>query len=89
MQDDDYVNTQNWHPFHRTYPGSGMMLQKDHMSLITGKCRTPLERTVLLWVMDLVSSQIGETHWIGLNDLETEGEWIWVNNQPLKKTNVT
>ncbi|KAM9434585.1 CD209 antigen-like protein C [Clarias gariepinus] len=37
---------------------------------------------------DLVSSQIGETHWIGLNDLETEGVWMWVNNQPLKKTGV-
>ncbi|KAM9434918.1 C-type lectin domain family 6 member A-like [Clarias gariepinus] len=37
---------------------------------------------------DLVSSQIGETHWIGLNDLETEGAWMWVNNQPLKETDV-
>ncbi|KAB5517740.1 hypothetical protein PHYPO_G00170660 [Pangasianodon hypophthalmus] len=37
---------------------------------------------------DFVSSQIGETHWIGLNDLETEGKWMWVNNQPLK-TGVT
>ncbi|XP_047672565.1 C-type lectin domain family 6 member A-like isoform X2 [Tachysurus fulvidraco] len=34
-------------------------------------------------------SQIGETHWIGLNDLETEGQWMWVNNQPLKETGVT
>ncbi|XP_053494932.1 C-type lectin domain family 4 member E-like [Ictalurus furcatus] len=37
---------------------------------------------------DFVSSQIGETHWIGLNDLETEGKWMWVNNQPLKETGV-
>ncbi|XP_053540184.1 C-type lectin domain family 4 member F-like [Ictalurus punctatus] len=34
------------------------------------------------------SSQIGETHWIGLNDLETEGKLMWVNNQPLKETGV-
>ncbi|KAF5890347.1 C-type lectin domain family 6 member A-like isoform X3 [Clarias magur] len=38
---------------------------------------------------DLVSSQIGETHWIGLNDIDTEGEWMWINNQRLKKTGVT
>ncbi|XP_053494722.1 C-type lectin domain family 4 member F-like [Ictalurus furcatus] len=37
---------------------------------------------------DFGSSQIGETHWIGLNDLETEGKWMWVNNQPLKETDV-
>ncbi|KAF4080630.1 hypothetical protein AMELA_G00173530 [Ameiurus melas] len=33
-------------------------------------------------------SQIGETHWIGLNDLEAEGKWMWVNNQPLKEMDV-
>ncbi|XP_047665769.1 C-type lectin domain family 4 member A-like [Tachysurus fulvidraco] len=33
--------------------------------------------------------QIRETHWIGLNDLETEGQWMWVNNKPLKETGVT
>ncbi|XP_053087518.1 C-type lectin domain family 6 member A-like [Pangasianodon hypophthalmus] len=38
---------------------------------------------------DFVSSQIKETHWIGLNDLETEGKWMWVNNQPLNETGVT
>ncbi|XP_058261085.1 C-type lectin domain family 4 member F-like isoform X3 [Hemibagrus wyckioides] len=38
---------------------------------------------------DFVVSQIRETHWIGLNDLETEGQWMWVNNQPLKETGVT
>ncbi|XP_060721531.1 C-type lectin domain family 4 member F-like [Tachysurus vachellii] len=38
---------------------------------------------------DFVVSQIGETHWIGLNDLETEGQWMWVNNKPLKETGVT
>ncbi|XP_053494774.1 C-type lectin domain family 6 member A-like [Ictalurus furcatus] len=37
---------------------------------------------------DFVSSQIRETHWIGLNDLETEGDWTWVNNQPLNETGV-
>ncbi|KAG9279583.1 C-type lectin domain family 6 member A-like [Astyanax mexicanus] len=30
----------------------------------------------------------GETHWIGLNDLETEGKWMWVNKQPLTETGV-
>ncbi|KAI5621701.1 immune-related, lectin-like receptor 1, partial [Silurus asotus] len=35
-----------------------------------------------------VYSQIQETHWIGLNDLETEGKWMWVNNQPLQETGV-
>ncbi|XP_047665775.1 C-type lectin domain family 6 member A-like isoform X1 [Tachysurus fulvidraco] len=38
---------------------------------------------------NFVVSQIGETHWIGLNDLETEGQWMWVNNKPLKETGVT
>ncbi|XP_047672561.1 C-type lectin domain family 1 member B-like isoform X3 [Tachysurus fulvidraco] len=38
---------------------------------------------------DFLFSQIGVTHWIGLNDLETEGQWMWVNNQPLKETGVT
>ncbi|KAL1255146.1 hypothetical protein QQF64_013207 [Cirrhinus molitorella] len=27
-----------------------------------------------------------ETHWIGLNDLDTEGHWVWVNNQPLNNS---
>ncbi|XP_051948268.1 CD209 antigen-like protein C [Xyrauchen texanus] len=27
-------------------------------------------------------------YWIGLNDLETEGHWIWVNNQTLNETGV-
>ncbi|XP_059365138.1 C-type lectin domain family 4 member E-like [Carassius carassius] len=33
---------------------------------------------------DFVTSNVEETHWIGLNDLETEGHWVWVNNQPVK-----
>ncbi|KAK3506257.1 hypothetical protein QTP70_019476, partial [Hemibagrus guttatus] len=38
---------------------------------------------------NFVVSQIRKTHWIGLHDLETEGQWMWVNNQPLKGTGVT
>ncbi|KAK3506439.1 hypothetical protein QTP70_017065 [Hemibagrus guttatus] len=38
---------------------------------------------------EFVASQIGETHWIGLNDLETEGQWMWVNNEPLNERDVT
>ncbi|XP_027027343.2 C-type lectin domain family 6 member A-like [Tachysurus fulvidraco] len=38
---------------------------------------------------NFVVSQIVETHWIGLHDLETEGQWMWVNNKPLKETGVT
>ncbi|XP_051992409.1 CD209 antigen-like protein E [Xyrauchen texanus] len=34
-------------------------------------------------VQDFLVSEVKETHWIGLNDLETEGHWVWVNNQPL------
>uniref|UniRef100_A0A8C1S4U2 C-type lectin domain-containing protein n=1 Tax=Cyprinus carpio TaxID=7962 RepID=A0A8C1S4U2_CYPCA len=32
---------------------------------------------------DFVTSNVKVTHWIGLNDLETEGHWVWVNNQPV------
>ncbi|KAL7829259.1 hypothetical protein AOLI_G00301440 [Acnodon oligacanthus] len=38
---------------------------------------------------DFISSRVGEHHWIGLNDLETEGKWVWVNNQTLTETGVT
>uniref|UniRef100_A0A3B4BW03 C-type lectin domain-containing protein n=1 Tax=Pygocentrus nattereri TaxID=42514 RepID=A0A3B4BW03_PYGNA len=38
---------------------------------------------------DFLSSHAHETHWIGLNDLETEGKWMWVNNQTLTETGVT
>ncbi|KAL6457596.1 hypothetical protein MHYP_G00345590 [Metynnis hypsauchen] len=38
---------------------------------------------------DFVSSRVGEHHWIGLNDLETEGKWVWVNNQTMTETGVT
>ncbi|XP_050992283.1 uncharacterized protein LOC127181551 [Labeo rohita] len=37
---------------------------------------------------DVLVSKIKQTHWIGLNDLETEGRWVWVNNQTLTETKV-
>ncbi|XP_059411833.1 CD209 antigen-like protein C isoform X2 [Carassius carassius] len=37
---------------------------------------------------DFLVSKVKQTHWIGLNDLETEGHWVWVNNQTLKETGV-
>nr|XP_055075381.1 C-type lectin domain family 4 member F-like [Misgurnus anguillicaudatus] len=37
---------------------------------------------------DFLVSKIKETHWIGLNDLETEGRWVWVNNKSLEETRV-
>ncbi|XP_065141371.2 C-type lectin domain family 6 member A-like [Paramisgurnus dabryanus] len=37
---------------------------------------------------DFLVSKIKETHWIGLNDLETEGRWVWVNNKTLEETRV-
>ncbi|XP_051991420.1 C-type lectin domain family 4 member E-like isoform X6 [Xyrauchen texanus] len=43
-----------------------------HLVIITSKA-----------VQDFHVSIVKETHWIGLNDLETEGHWVWVNNQPL------
>ncbi|XP_065140774.2 C-type lectin domain family 4 member F-like [Paramisgurnus dabryanus] len=37
---------------------------------------------------DFLVSKIKETHWIGLNDLKTEGRWVWVNDQTLEETGV-
>ncbi|XP_067267059.1 CD209 antigen-like protein E [Chanodichthys erythropterus] len=37
---------------------------------------------------DFLVSKVNVTHWIGLNDLDTEGHWVWVNNQTLKDTGV-
>ncbi|CAM4639109.1 unnamed protein product [Leuciscus chuanchicus] len=37
-------------------------------------------------VQDFLVSKISETHWIGLNDLEVEGHWVWMNNQTLRET---
>nr|XP_055075390.1 killer cell lectin-like receptor subfamily F member 1 [Misgurnus anguillicaudatus] len=39
-------------------------------------------------LQDFLVSKIKVTHWIGLNDLETEGRWVWVNDQTLKETGV-
>uniref|UniRef100_A0A8C2ARM3 C-type lectin domain-containing protein n=1 Tax=Cyprinus carpio TaxID=7962 RepID=A0A8C2ARM3_CYPCA len=35
---------------------------------------------------DFVASKVEETHWIGLNDLDIEGHWVWVNNQPVSNS---
>ncbi|XP_068071306.1 CD209 antigen-like protein C isoform X2 [Danio rerio] len=37
---------------------------------------------------DFLVSKITESHWIGLSDLETEGRWVWVNNQTLNETGI-
>ncbi|KAI7789988.1 immune-related [Triplophysa rosa] len=37
-------------------------------------------------VQGFLVSKIKETHWIGLNDLDTEGRWVWPNNQTLEET---
>ncbi|XP_073714714.1 CD209 antigen-like protein C isoform X2 [Misgurnus anguillicaudatus] len=39
-------------------------------------------------VQDFLVSKIIETTWIGLNDVETEGRWVWLNNQTLNETAV-
>uniref|UniRef100_A0A673LI55 C-type lectin domain-containing protein n=1 Tax=Sinocyclocheilus rhinocerous TaxID=307959 RepID=A0A673LI55_9TELE len=39
-------------------------------------------------IQDFLVSKIKETHWIGLNDLETEGHWVWMNSQTLSETGV-
>ncbi|XP_065140767.1 C-type lectin domain family 6 member A-like isoform X1 [Paramisgurnus dabryanus] len=39
-------------------------------------------------VQDFLESKINETTWIGLNDLDTEGRWVWLNNQTLNETAV-
>ncbi|XP_072530555.1 uncharacterized protein [Salminus brasiliensis] len=38
---------------------------------------------------DFLALHLHENHWIGLNDLETEGKWMWVNHQSLTETGVT
>ncbi|XP_067281138.1 CD209 antigen-like protein E [Pseudorasbora parva] len=37
---------------------------------------------------DFLVSKIKASHWIGLNDLDTEGHWVWVNNRTLTETGV-
>ncbi|XP_055075382.2 CD209 antigen-like protein C [Misgurnus anguillicaudatus] len=39
-------------------------------------------------VHDFLVSKIKEDHWIGLNDLEEEGRWVWLNDQTLEETGV-
>ncbi|KAI4896067.1 hypothetical protein NFI96_034418, partial [Prochilodus magdalenae] len=46
--------------------------KRSHLVIITSRAE-----------QDFLSTSVGETHWIGLNDLETEGKWMWVNKQPL------
>ncbi|XP_073668862.1 C-type lectin domain family 6 member A-like isoform X3 [Paramisgurnus dabryanus] len=52
-------------------------ISKAHLVIINSKA-----------VQDFLVSKIKVTHWIGLNDLETEGQWVWVNNQTLEETGV-
>ncbi|KAK7139494.1 hypothetical protein R3I93_016586 [Phoxinus phoxinus] len=33
-----------------------------------------------------LNSEIKDHYWLGLNDLETEGQWVWVNNRTLNDT---
>ncbi|XP_067217607.1 CD209 antigen-like protein C isoform X1 [Chanodichthys erythropterus] len=37
-------------------------------------------------VQDFLASKIDQTSWIGLNDLDTEGHWVWMNGQTLTET---
>ncbi|NP_001121843.1 immune-related, lectin-like receptor 2 [Danio rerio] len=46
-----------------------------HLVIITSKAE-----------QDFLASKISVTHWIGLNDMHTEGRWVWVDNQPLNKS---
>uniref|UniRef100_A0A8B9GV55 C-type lectin domain-containing protein n=1 Tax=Astyanax mexicanus TaxID=7994 RepID=A0A8B9GV55_ASTMX len=49
-----------------------------HLVIITSQAEQTFLSTFL--------GGVGRLHWIGLNDLETEGKWMWVNNQPLTET---
>ncbi|XP_035285550.1 C-type lectin domain family 4 member E-like isoform X2 [Anguilla anguilla] len=35
---------------------------------------------------NFVSSRVSETHWIGLSDRNTEGQWVWVDGTPLDRS---
>ena len=34
----------------------------------------------------LIKKTKGQIYWMGLSDLETEGQWIWVDSTPLNET---
>ncbi|XP_062845311.1 CD209 antigen-like protein E isoform X2 [Trichomycterus rosablanca] len=66
------TNNMNW-----TESRDSCVEKGDHLVIITNQAE-----------QDFLSSNIKETHWMGLNDLETEGKWMWVNNKTLDETGV-
>ncbi|XP_062841326.1 perlucin-like protein [Trichomycterus rosablanca] len=66
------TNNLNWTPSRDTCVEKG-----GHLVIITSQAE-----------QDFLASQIKDLHWMGLNDLETEGKWMWVNNKTLDETGV-
>ncbi|XP_062865664.1 CD209 antigen-like protein E [Trichomycterus rosablanca] len=66
------TNNLNW-----TESRDSCVKKGGHLVIITSKAE-----------QDFLVSQIKETHWMGLNDLEKEGKWMWVNNKTLDETGV-